>query len=82
MAPANIGVLSVSDASYFRLRTLSVGYTLPKSLISKANLSSLRLYFTGTNLWTSTNYKSYNPENNPNEFPDAKSFTVGINLGL
>ncbi|WP_240775601.1 TonB-dependent receptor [Sphingobacterium psychroaquaticum] len=82
MAPANIGALSVTDASYFRLRTFSVGYTLPKSFVSKANLSSLRFYFTGTNLWTATKYKSYNPENNPNEFPDAKSFTFGINLGL
>ncbi len=81
-APANIGVLNITDASYFRLRTLSVGYNLPQTVLSKAHLSSLRVYFIGTNLWTSTKYKSYNPENNPNDFPDAQSFTIGLNIGL
>lgn len=81
-APANIGVLAIQDASYVRLRTLSLGYTVPASFISKAHLNSLRVYFTGTNLITSTKYKSYNPENNPGDFPDAQAITFGINIGL
>ncbi len=81
-APANIGVMGIANASYVRLRTLSLGYNLPSSLLGKAKMSSLKLYVTATNLFTITKYKSYSPENNPNDFPDTKGFTFGINLGL
>jgi TonB-linked SusC/RagA family outer membrane protein len=81
-APANIGTLAVADASYLRLRTLSLGYNFSKSVLDKLHLNNLKLYFTATNLVTKTDYKSYSPENNPNDFPDTKSLTVGFNLGL
>ncbi|MBX9886334.1 MAG: TonB-dependent receptor [Flavobacteriaceae bacterium] len=81
-APANIGTLAVADASYLRLRTLSLGYNFSKSVLDKLHLNNLKLYFTATNLVTITDYKSYSPENNPNDFPDTKSLTVGFNLGL
>ena len=81
-APANITTLAIADASYVRLRTLSLGYTLSKSVLDKLKINNCKLYLTATNLFTVTDYKSYSPENNPNDFPDTKSLTVGINLGL
>ena len=81
-APANISTLGLRDASYVRLRTVSLGYNFGEHLLSKIKLSSIRAYVTGTNLFTITNYKSYSPENNPGDFPDTKSFTFGLNIGL
>lgn len=81
-APANISTIGVADASYVRLRTLSLGYNLSKSVLDKLRLNNLKLYLTATNLITVTDYKSYSPENNPNDFPDTKSITIGLNLGL
>lgn len=81
-APANIGTMGVADASYIRLRTLSLGYNLPVSLLNKVNIGHAKLYFTATNLLTFTDYKSYSPENNPNDFPDTKAFTLGLNIGF
>ena len=81
-APANISAMGIRDASYVRLRTLSLGYTLPTSLLNKMKFSSLRVYVTANNLFTITDYKSYSPENNPGDFPDTKGFTFGLNFGL
>ena len=81
-APANISALALRDASYWRLRTLSLGYNFGRSLLSTLHMTSVRAYATATNLFTVTNYKSYSPENNPGEFPDTKSFTFGLNIGL
>ena len=81
-APANISTMGIADASYVRLRTLSLGYNLPSPVLSRLKISSFKFYITGTNLFTITKYKSYSPENNPNEFPDTKGFTIGLNIGL
>ncbi|MNK00784.1 Vitamin B12 transporter BtuB [compost metagenome] len=81
-APSNITALGIADASYVRLRTLSLGYSLPLSLINKAGISNAKIYLTGTNLFTITDYKSYSPENNPNDFPDTKAFTLGLKVGF
>jgi TonB-dependent starch-binding outer membrane protein SusC len=80
--PAHTGLLTIADASYVRLRTLSLGYNMPSSVLEKMKISNLRFYVTGNNLFTITKYKSYSPENNPNDFPDTKGITVGLNIGL
>ncbi|MBX3239342.1 MAG: TonB-dependent receptor [Chitinophagaceae bacterium] len=81
-APPHTGLLTISDASYTRLRTLSLGYNVPPSVLGRVKMSSLRVYITANNLVTVTNYKSYSPENNPNDFPDTKGFTFGVNVGF
>ncbi len=81
-APANISSLGLRDASFVRLRTVMLGYTVQQSMLRKLKLSGVRVYVTASNLFTITKYKSYSPENNPNEFPDTKSFTFGLNIGL
>lgn len=80
--PAHTGIKNLTDASYLRLRTLSLGYSLSSKLLDKMKMSSLKFYVTANNLFTITKYKSYSPENNPNDFPDTKGFTFGLNIGL
>jgi hypothetical protein len=54
----------VEDGSYLRLKTVTLGYSLPESLLNSlgANLSNVRLYITGKNLLTITNYSGLDPE--------------------
>lgn len=81
-APPNVSSLGLRDASYVRLRTLSVGYNFSTAMLSKIKLSNIRAYVTASNLFTITEYKSYSPENNPGDFPDTRSFTFGLNIGF
>ena len=74
---------------YIRLRTVTLSYDLPQSIISKAKLSQARLYVRGTNLFTKTFDKNlpFDPElgitgqSNLNVFI-SKVFTAGINIGF
>lgn len=52
----------VEDASYLRLQSLQIGYTLPEEWISQAGMSRLRVYLNGQNLLTLTGYSGYNPD--------------------
>ncbi|MCB9282901.1 MAG: TonB-dependent receptor [Lewinellaceae bacterium] len=52
----------VEEASFLRLRNLQIGYSLPHSLLSKANLAGLRIYFSANNLFTLTPYKGFDPD--------------------
>lgn len=74
--------LSYSDASYIRLRTLTLGYTLPKHLTQKIHIDRLRFYLTGTNVFTITNFLSYSPELTPGSYPEARQWIFGLNLSF
>jgi TonB-linked SusC/RagA family outer membrane protein len=74
--------LGFQDASYFRFRAATLGYTLPKALTAKWHVERLRVYANATNIFTSTKYKSYSPEKEPSSYPETKGFTVGINLSF
>ena len=52
----------LENGSYFRLKTLELGYTLPKAWTSKALLQSVRIYTAMDNLFTITSYKGYTPD--------------------
>jgi TonB-linked SusC/RagA family outer membrane protein len=54
----------ISDGSYFRFKTITLGYTLPRTLIDRIKFSSVRIYATAQNLFTITNYKGNDPEVN------------------
>jgi len=73
---------AVQDASYVRLRTLSLGYTIPEFSVANLNVNSVKIYATATNLFTITDYKSYSPEVNPGAYPDAKAFTLGLKVNF
>lgn len=72
--------LSYQDASYVRLRNLSIGYSIPSSILKSIKISSLRIYGTATNLWTSTKYLSYSPEMTAGAYPEPKTFVAGLNV--
>lgn len=66
----------VEDGSYFRLKNLTLGYNLPSSISKKIGASAIRVYVTGTNLFTITNYSGFDPEAN-----NASSIASGSNTG-
>ncbi len=73
----------VEDGSYFRAKTIQIGYTLPKSLVNKARLSGVRIYLQAQNLFTITDYSGADPDINqisrdPN---NARDFYIGVDLG-
>ncbi|MDQ0636847.1 TonB-linked SusC/RagA family outer membrane protein [Pedobacter sp. W3I1] len=75
------------DGSYIRLKTISLGYDLPKQWLSSLKLRSVRVYAQGLNLWTITKYQGVDPEfvNTSGDFgqyPQFKNYTVGINVGF
>ncbi len=54
----------LSDGSYVRFRNINLGYTLPKSLTARLNMTSVRVYLGVQNLYTLTKYKGWDPEVN------------------
>ena len=85
---------ALENASFLRLNTLSLGYTIPASLTKKAGLSSLRFYVTAYNVFTITGYSGTDPESDcyrrtaltPNVdhsgYPRSRQFVVGLNLNF
>lgn len=77
----------LEDGSYVRLRNVTLGYTLPMSIISKAKLAGVRVYVQGTNLFTATNYTGFDPEADESgteffRYPNGKALTFGIDISL
>ena len=54
----------VEDGSYLRFKAITLSYNFPESIIKHASLSALKLYVTGENMFTITNYSGYDPEVN------------------
>lgn len=77
----------VEDGSYLRLKNITFGYTMDKKTIQKLKLNSARLYLSGQNLFTLSNYSGFDPEVGTNGidnnvYPVTRTVTVGINLGI
>lgn len=84
----------VEDGSYLRIQNITVGYRIPKDLLNRARINSLRVYLTVQNLWTFTKYSGYDPEigafnNNirlmnvdAGHYPNPRTITAGINIEL
>lgn len=73
------------DASYLRLKTLDIGYTLPTSLVNKLYLSNVRIFFIGTNLLTFSKFKLWDPEmgsSDGKKYPLSKTFSLGVSVSL
>jgi len=80
--PNDIRTLGLQDASYFRLQNITLGYRLPESILNKLGLTNFRLYVTGSNLFTITDFQSYSPERNPNEYPEPVTLVTGLQIGF
>lgn len=74
----------IRSASFFRIKNLNLGYTLPASVLSKMKISNLRVYVSGQNLLTFTSaWRGFDPEiNNANAefYPLMRTFTAGVNV--
>jgi TonB-linked SusC/RagA family outer membrane protein len=82
----------IEDATYYRLKNLSLGYTFPKALLSKARIDNLRIYVSTQNPKTWTKYTGFDPEVSLNGqslinkgidqgvYPNNKSYQVGLSL--
>ncbi|HEX3024030.1 MAG TPA: TonB-dependent receptor, partial [Chitinophagaceae bacterium] len=81
----------LEDGSYLRIKTLQIGYNVPKKVLAKAKIQSARVYVSGNNLLTLTKYTGYDPEIGGTGggwlysidrgiYPQARSFMAGINF--
>ena len=76
------------NTAYLRLKNLSIGYELPKGLVSKAGIQQLRIYIAGTNLFTLSSLHKYGvdpevPEGSPAYYyPQQRTLSVGLNLSF
>ncbi|WPQ61908.1 SusC/RagA family TonB-linked outer membrane protein [Chitinophaga sancti] len=81
---------ALTDASYIRLKNVSISYKLPKSLLTKYGVKQLRIYLQGQNLLTFTKYKGLDPETTAYgtsgsallTLPTLRVMTAGIQLTL
>ncbi len=85
----------ITDGSYLRVKSVTLGYNLPASLIKKIRVDRIRVYARALNLFTITNYKGWDPEVNADyqasninqgvdfySAPQIKSIVFGVNIGL
>lgn len=83
----------VENVSYLKLKTITLGYTLPETIVKRMNISGLRLFLTGENVFTITNYSGPDPETVPfmgvepgidnyNAYPLARKVTLGLTVNL
>lgn len=83
----------IEDGSYLRLKTLSLTYTVPEKISRKIGMQRLMLSLKGTNLWTWTKYRGFDPEMSSSvgtsnstlgidrsSYPASKSFTFNVNI--
>ncbi|MFL5738740.1 MAG: SusC/RagA family TonB-linked outer membrane protein [Flavisolibacter sp.] len=85
---------AVEDGSFIRINNITLGYTLPRQLMQKAKISSLRVYATVYNVATITGYSGYDPDvnvkrNSPltpgvdySAYPRGRTFVAGVNLSF
>lgn len=88
--------LYLENGNYFKVRTMQIGYTLPKNMLTKWGCQRLRVYFLVENLFTITKYSGYDPELgvspdsgggaqfgiDKGAYVPARSFLFGVNLGF
>ena len=73
------------DGAYLRLKTLEVGYTLPKSIVNKIKFNNIRIFFIGTNLLTFAKFKEWDPElgsSTGTEYPLSKVLTLRLTVNI
>jgi len=72
----------LQDASFLRLKNLTIGYTVPQKITQIVNLQNLRVFFSGDNLLTFTNYPELDPERNSDgrisRYPQNRVLSVGL----
>lgn len=74
----------LESGAYFRLKNLQLGYTLPETLTYRLGLRNVRFYVQGSNVFTCTKYKGFDPEVNGGvdygNYPQSRTFIFGVNI--
>lgn len=93
----DVGIFSsaiVEDASYVRLKNVTLSYTLPRKILQKLKIQNIKVYISGSNLWTLTNYTGYDPEANTygqsttligidnGGYPQSKIYQAGLTVSF
>lgn len=85
---------NIEKGDFLKLRTITLGYSVPKAIVERVRINSFRVYAQVLNAFTLTKYTGYDPEisangngnGNPsvdrNSVPQARSFNVGVNVGF
>ena len=89
---------AMDDASFLRLQSVTIGYTLPHKLTTKVGIQRARFYVTGTNLFVISSYPGFDPEVSSyvrnssysgltpgidfSSYPKSRAFTFGVNVTL
>jgi len=81
-SPGYMNLCAKQDASFIKLSNISIGYTLPTSLLSNLKLNTVRIYCSGQNLFTLTDYYSYNPEQDSDAYPESQTVSFGVQVGF
>lgn len=94
-SPKAVGTKAIQDASYLRIKTLELGYTIPATALKKIGVKKLRVYVNSYNLATFTGLKNYDPEHQgpkPGEdfgvalggytYPMNRTFNLGANISF
>ncbi len=76
----------LEDASFMRMKNLTVSYNFPEKILDVLRLSDLQLHFTGRNLWTITSFSGYDPEPQTNmvqfQYPNTRQYEFGIQVSF
>lgn len=88
----NFNDFHVEDASFLRLQNVQIGYTLNKETMSGIGIDKLRIYLSGNNLFTITDYKGYDPSASSGDpvaagidkgfYPVARTYMLGLNVNF
>ena len=77
----------LTNGSYFRFKTVQLGYTIPKKIVEKAGMQAVRFYVSANNLFTFTKYQGYDPEIGGSSYgidrgvyPQARAYMVGLSV--
>lgn len=81
--PVDSDIFYNYDASYIRLKNLSLSWQLPSDWLQKGKLQNMLLYFRGQNIATITNYTGLDPETmSINTLPPLQMWTIGAQIGF
>lgn len=72
----------IEDGSYIKLKTMTLGYTLPEKTVKKMGLNNLRVYLQAQNVFTLTNYTGADPEGLGYPYPLPRTYTFGLSVGF
>ena len=73
------------NGAYLRLKTLDIGYSLPKAIVRKMHMNQVRFFFIGTNLLTFSKFSLWDPEmgsSNGKKYPLSKTISLGVSVNL